>query len=334
MTDSQNISEPKNPDEIDLGQLLQMIKRVFNRLFRSFLRLFLFLKKNAFILIGLILLGGGIGYGLNKMVPKRMKTEIIVKPSAESTDYLYDVVNEIQANIASKNKRFFETLGVDLDQIEGFEITIEPIEEEDNRANFENDIKYLELLEKFKTDEFVTEVVKSEILHKSTLNHRITFYYRQSQKENNFVEQLIKYIESNVYFNDLSKIYTENAKERITQNQKLIAQIDGLVESVSKKMASDLSNVGPDRIVFGTEEKSEVGELLILKDKLIKDIELSKLQVYEKQTSIRILNLGRPQQVKKSILGKNIVLFPTIFIGAFFLWSILLYFNRKAKDLT
>ena len=44
--------QPNNntSDEIDLGQLFQMIGRGFNKLGISFLRLFLYLKKRAFIL--------------------------------------------------------------------------------------------------------------------------------------------------------------------------------------------------------------------------------------------------------------------------------------------
>ncbi|MEL6306400.1 MAG: hypothetical protein AAFQ20_16680 [Bacteroidota bacterium] len=54
-------------DEIDLGQLFQLIGKGFNRLGVGFLRLFLYLKKRALILSGLVILGVAMGYGLNQI---------------------------------------------------------------------------------------------------------------------------------------------------------------------------------------------------------------------------------------------------------------------------
>ena len=54
MASNQSPSTQSNSDEIDLGQLFQLIGRGFNAIFRWFLRVFLYLKKNILLLIGLV----------------------------------------------------------------------------------------------------------------------------------------------------------------------------------------------------------------------------------------------------------------------------------------
>ena len=66
MAENQSPKTQNSSDEIDLGQLFQLIGKGFNAIFRFFLRVFLYLKKNIFILIGLVVIGFVLGFGLNK----------------------------------------------------------------------------------------------------------------------------------------------------------------------------------------------------------------------------------------------------------------------------
>ena len=82
---SQSLKTQNSSDEIDLGQLFQLIGRVFNAMFKFFLRIFIYLKKNIFILLGLVILGFGVGYALSKIVSKKLKTEVKSRPSRSAT---------------------------------------------------------------------------------------------------------------------------------------------------------------------------------------------------------------------------------------------------------
>ena len=95
MTENQTPDKQNSSDEIDLGQLFHLIGRGFNAVFLFFLRLYKYLKNNILILIGLVVIGFALGYGLNKLTTQNLKTEIIVKPQMDSKNYLYDVINEI-----------------------------------------------------------------------------------------------------------------------------------------------------------------------------------------------------------------------------------------------
>ena len=333
MAEEQRPNNQNSSDEIDLGQLFQMIGRGFRRIFKAILRLFLYLKKNALILIGLAVMGVAIGFGLNQIVNKRLKIEIIVKPNLESKDYLYNVVNELQSNIIAEDTAFFKSIDIDVTGIKGFEITIEPVEEKNSRSNMDEDIKYLELLEKFQNNAFVSDVVKSEISNKSSLNHRITVYYKNAQEGNGYAKKIMAYINSNEYFNELVKIHRENALERIEYNEGLIKQVDELIISYSNKMANLQSGSGEGRIILDAERQSDITDFFEIKNNLIRDTERKKLELYQQQNAIKIINFGNMQQVQKSLLGKNIVLIPFILMTLFFLVSIIKFLDRKAKEM-
>ncbi len=324
-------NQANSSDEIDLGQLFQLIGKGFNELFRAFLRLFLYLKKNALILLGLIVLGAAMGYGLNRIISKKLKTEVIVKPQIESKNYLYDVVDEIQANIRSKNIGFFQEIGLDIEDLSGFEISIAPVD--DGKKSSESEMKFLELLQSFENTDAVADIVRAELQNKSSFNHRITFLYKEASKGKLFAEKVMAYINSNEYFDGLLEIHQENAKRRIEENKSLLKQVDELISNYSKRMTQNDNIEGNDRIVLDNQERLNITGLFNLKNTLIKDIESKKLELSQKTEAIKIINFGKAQEVQKAVFSKTIVKIPLIFLGGFFLTSIFIYFNKKSKEI-
>lgn len=90
-----------NSDEIDLGQLFQMIGRGFQKLFNFIGSIFkgvfhiimlflLFVQKNI-ILIGAAIIAGGIGgFVLDQIVPERYISRMVVEPNFNSVQQLYN----------------------------------------------------------------------------------------------------------------------------------------------------------------------------------------------------------------------------------------------------
>ncbi|NNL03584.1 MAG: hypothetical protein HKP39_15020, partial [Eudoraea sp.] len=194
MADQQTPKATSSNDEIDLGQLFNMIGRGFKNLFNWFLRAFLYFKKNFFILLALVIVGGLIAFGLNQIIVKKLKTEVIVKPNLESKDYLYDVVNEIQAKIKSGDTVFFNEIGFKDAILKGYDIEIEEILVNNTS---EDNLEYLELLEKFQDNGLVSDIIRSELLNKSSLEHRITFTYKDAENGPKFTKKVMEYINSN-----------------------------------------------------------------------------------------------------------------------------------------
>ncbi|MRX64317.1 hypothetical protein [Maribacter luteus] len=333
MAENNTPNNTNSSDEIDLGQLFQLIGKGFNSIFRGFLRVFLYLKKNALILLGLIVLGGAIGFGLNRITTKKLKTEVIVKPNLDSRNYLYEVVDEIQSNIKAKDTLFFKDLGIDIENLDGFEVTVESLG--DTRKNNEQGTEYLELLKGFEgSSEAISDIVRAEILSKSTLiNHKITFYFKDPILGQDYAKKLMAYINSNAYFNELIEIYNVNAEERIKQNTNLVGQIDGLIASYGDKLASKDSNpVTQGTISFDTEEKIDLKGLFDLKNGLLKDIESKKVELKTRTEAVKVINFGKPQQVQKAFFGKKIILIPLLLVGLFFLGSFLKFLNKKVGE--
>ncbi|MCB0373835.1 MAG: hypothetical protein KDD31_12555, partial [Muricauda sp.] len=161
-------AKQNSSDEIDLEQLFQMIGKWFNKLGIFFLRVFLYLKKNAIILAGLVVLGGAIGYGLKFVTSEKMQLDVIVRPNLESKDYLYDVITEIESNIKSKNESFFNDMGISLEEIKGLEVFIEPVKKDMEKAA-EKQLEYLEILQKFQNSDLVSDVLREELLKNAEL---------------------------------------------------------------------------------------------------------------------------------------------------------------------
>ncbi|MBT8185747.1 MAG: hypothetical protein KJN76_12955 [Eudoraea sp.] len=322
----------RSNDEIDMGQLLQMIANGFRSLFKRFLRLFVYLKRNAIKLVALIILGLAAGFGLNQIVTKKLKTEVIVKPNLESKSYLYSVIGEIKTNVKARDTSFFKEMGVVVEDLKGFDVTIEPVEKNTIESSTDDDIKYLEMLEKFRGDELITDVVRTEILNRSNLNHKITFFYKDPEIGQELSAKLMQYINSNEYFNELVAVNKSNAEERILQNQNLVKQIDDLLKDFSEKMTRSGQN-GEGRIVIDNEDQLDITGLISLKNSLLRDVERKKLELQSQKEAIRVINFGKSQEVQKAFFGKNLVLIPLILILLFFLIDVIKYLNRKSGEM-
>lgn len=328
--ESNSIKNSKN-NEIELGQLFQMIGNAFNQIFQWLLSIFLFFKRNAILLIVLVILGVATGIGLNQITTKKIKTEVIVSPNLESKNYLYDVVAELQANVRSKDTFFLQSLGIDVNKLEDFDIQVAPVSG-GNKENLEKDMKYLELLQSFENSEAISDLVRAEILDKNSKDQRITFYYKDPKIGDAYARIFMDYINSNSFYKEVVRTYMENAQNRIVQNDSLLKQIDMLITNYSKKMLAENNGI-EGQITLNNEQQLNVPQLFSLKNQLIRDTEAKKLELEGRKEAITIINFGKPQKVLKPLYKKNIFLFPLLFTGIFFLFAFLKYLNKKAMEI-
>lgn len=319
-----------NSDEIDLGQLFQMIGKGVNSIFRSLLRIFLYFKKNMVILIGLAVIGAGIGYGLSKIVSKKLKIEVIVKPQMDSKNYLYDVIDEIQANLKNKDSVFFKSIGMELTNFEGLAVLINKVKPDEGD---ESDSKYLELLQSFENTEAISDIVRAELQNKTSFNHRITFLFKNPDIGKDFAEKIMKYINENEYFKGLITVYRTNATSRIEENKELLKQVDEIITNYSKNMGDSSASSGTDRIVLDNKETVNITGLFQLKNDLIQDIETKKIELENSTEVIKVINFGKSQPIQKPMFSRWIAALPMVLIGIFFIASLLTYLNKKAKAL-
>jgi hypothetical protein len=335
MADNLHPTNQNSSDEIDLGQLLDLVKKGFHNLGNFFLRIFIYFKRNVLKLAGLILLGIGISFGLSKVVSKKLKTDVIVRPNFESKNYLYDVVEELKANLKSQNEVFFNGLDVVVEDLEGFKINVAPIEDEEVESDDSilNEIRYLEILENFKDETFVIDILRSELTEKSVIDHKIIFNYKDPIAGPIVVKKLMKYISTNTYFSELKAVHDENAALRINKNTQLIDQIDQLVNNYSVALLADKQKSGTGVVYMEKENTLNVPSLLSLKNILLKEIEEKRLEIEQNKSVLGILNFGNTQEVKKTFLDQTYFIIPAQLLAGFFLLSLFKYLDRKSKEI-
>lgn len=317
-------------DEIDLGQLFRLIGAGFHSVFRGLLRVFLFLKKNAIILGILIVAGLAAGYALNSLLVEKQSIELIVKPNLESKEYLYNVVTELESNIKSENYEFFRELGVELHNLKEYDIEIEPLGEK--TKILEDDMKYLELLKEFESSGLISDVLRAEILNRSSLSHRILITFKNPEKGTELAQAIVTYINSNPFFAELIKVTWENGMQRIERNEALIVQIDTIVHKYTQKLQAAPTAASGQLLLEETDQLDVTG-LLDLKTSLIRDTERTRLNLVQQKDPVSIVNFGKQREELKSLFGKRIVLLPSIFVSLFLLFRLFQYLTRKAKEL-
>ncbi|WP_291867288.1 hypothetical protein [Maribacter sp.] len=321
-------------DEIDLGQLFQIIRNGFHKVFIGFLRVFLYLKKNILILAILSVIGVGIGYGLSQISEITKKTEVIVKPNFESKDYLYGIVSELQSKIKGKDYDFYSGLEINLEELKGLKIEIQPVQSKSN-VDLEQSLKYLDYLGNLKDDNSIKEVIKNEVLASSYVNHKISFYYKNAELGQDAAKKIMLFINDNNYFKELKEIYLFNSESRIKENEELIKQIDVLITNYSKALGnkSSANEKGEGMVLLGGEEGLNIPQLFNLKNNLIESSAANKLLKREHKETIKILSFGGPQQIKKEFLKDGLTLIPTVLVILFFMWSLLKFLNKRTKEL-
>lgn len=282
------------------------------------------------ILLALIVLGAGAGYGLNQVLSKKLKREVIVKPNMESKTYLYDVVEEIQANILAKDESFFEAMGVSVGNLKDYEIFVAPVDEKNKGS--EEELKYLEVLQNFEDTDAIADIVRAELQDNSSFNHRITILYKDAKEGREFAEKVLAYINSNGYFEEMIAVYRENAKNRIAANEVLLKQIDDIIVNFAEQMGNTDKATSGDKIVLDNQERVNITGLFEMKIP-DQDIEAKKIELTDRTDPIRIINLGETQELVKPFFGETIILIPTVLVGLFFLYFLLVYLDKKALEM-
>ena len=328
--------KPSESEEIDLEQMFGMVRKGFKKLGNAFLRLYLFLRRNFLKLAIIFVVGIGIGLALNTLIPEKLKMEVIVRVNFDSRNYLYDAVEQIQANVSARDTVFLRQLGIADYNLKGFKIEVEPLEEEKelDSDRIKLEMQYLELLQNFKDENYVLDIIRSELNRKSSLNHRIIFTYADVKNSKAIGEKIINYLNNNSYFKDVKTIYEQNATSRISKNMELVDQIDELISNYSKGMVNRGDKLGQATVFMEGENGLNIPSLLTLKARLIKEVEEKKLDLVQQKGTLTIVNFGETQSVRKPFFNKRIVAIPMYLILAFFFLSFLLYLNRKADELT
>ncbi|MEM9077480.1 MAG: hypothetical protein AAGC43_10590 [Bacteroidota bacterium] len=277
----------KNSDEIDLGPLFQAIGRGFQKLFiflrsifKSFFHLaillLLFIQKNFWILTLAVLIGGVGGFFIDRQLPEKYVSKMVVEPNFNSVQQLYnniDFYNDLAK--ASDSIALATALSInESDATSIKKIFVDSYSDENQKIRlFDDFIKELDTTT-IKTIDFEDYLKNFNSL--DARFHQISVVSTDNQVAKKMQPAIIGSISVNDYFKLQKKINDENLdlQEKIYNQQ--LAEIDSLqklyktvlVKEADKPMQGTNINLAEN----GESQNKElalVKEREVIKEKLV-----------------------------------------------------------------
>lgn len=284
-----------NSTEIDLSFIPQKISSIFSNVGYSVYQFIRFIMRNIWILLGLVIIGVGIGFFLDKKQNKVYRHEVIVIPNFESTSFLYNYIENYKPN--PKNTPIVRVKIEPIVDVLQFVTVGENLEVAKYLS--ENNIQ----IDKYKKGN------QTPLLYKE---HKITIFTNGFDTDGKAVQEFIDKINQEDYFIRKGKITRENRIQMMEDYEKTIANIDAIIE----KLGSDTTPRASDVTI---EMNSETNDLITTKKGLIHSLAWLKITQLEEQDIIyqaaRFSNIERSSTIFKITVPVFLIL---CFLGLLF----------------
>ena len=314
---------PQNTDnqEIDLSQISKKIGNFFENIATLIFKGILFFKRNIIWVGILFIIGAGAGFYLDKNI-KVYDNELIVSPNFGSVDYLYAKIDLINSKVEEGDTLFLKNV-VGIKATKKFkEINIVPIT--DVYKFIENKDQNFELIKLMAEDGDVKKVINESLTSKNYPFHIITFSTIGQTTDDETVKPILKYLNDSDYFKLIQKEYVNNVKIKMFENDTLISQINGLLNSFNGK--------GGDKIVYYS-EKSQLSDVIKTKDQLVYEQGSHRIELVNLDKIVKQMSATLNVRSNKSVNGKLKYVLPLLLIFSFILVGSFksYYKNQMAK---
>ncbi|GAA4051109.1 hypothetical protein [Flavobacterium chungnamense] len=328
-TNSQN----NDNQEIDLSDISKKIGGLYDAVLMSIFNMLLFFKRKALILVLLFIIGAGLGYFLDSN--KNYDSQIIVAPSG-GVDYLYSKIDLIKSRLSEKDQTFFKSIGINnSDKIQN--IKIEPIVDLYNFVNNNTAIasnaqntQNFEVIKLLAESNDINKVIEDELTSKNYPYHSLLISSSGRIESDDIIKPLLKYLNTDDYMSQISKINKENILIKMKKNEEEIVQIDSIISVISKNISK---NNKSNNLIYNN-ENSEINAMFELKNKLISEIASQKIQLVKIESFIKDISITPNIINNKGTNGKMKLILPILFISLFVLISLFLAFYKNQSTKT
>lgn len=308
--------------EIDLSQISKKIGGFFEGISNKIFHLILYIRKNIVVIGILFMIGAGLGWYLDR-TNKSYDNQIIVTPNFTSTDYLYSKINLINSKIKEGDTLFLKNVVGIKDTKKFNKITIEPITDiyrfiGSNPVNFE----FVKLLAE---DGDLKKIVDDKLTSKNYLFHNITFSTSKPTSNEATVQPLLDFLNNSEYYKKVQKEYVGNLKMKMIENDSIIGQINGVLNSFSNTVNGSQKS---DKLVYYN-ENTQLNEVIKTKDELIKEQGSLRLQLIDTDKIIKETSSTINIKNTEFINGKRKFFVPIFFVVLFLVFSSLKAFYKK-----
>ena len=315
---------------------VKKINGFFGNISLSIFKGILFLKRNILILISLFVIGGVLGYFLDK-TNNNYDSEIIVSPNMGGTDYLYSKVELLTSKLEERDHTFFKSIGIKNPEKITL-IEIKPIIDiysfvNQNTANASNaqNTQNFELMKLLAESSDINKVIKDEITSKNYPHHKIHIVTNSKISSEEIVQPIINFLNTDKYLNEILAISKENILIKMKKNEELINQTDSLINILTINLSK---NQKSSNLVYNN-ENNQFNSFFELKNSLINEIGAQRIALINSNVVIKDISTVVNIKNTKGINNKFKFILPVLFIFLFIVIAMVnsLYKKQKARFL-
>ncbi|NUY80126.1 hypothetical protein HUK80_04405 [Flavobacterium sp. MAH-1] len=304
--------------EIDLDALKQKMGNALDGLNTKLFRMLQFFIKNIIIISVLLVVGIGLGFYLDR-TQKTYDHELKVQPNFGSVDYLYGKINLLESKIEKGDTAYLKNVvGLKYPK-KLLKIDIKPIVDV---YPFANQSEYnFELLKVMAEDGSIDKIIKEPATSKNYPSHMIYLRTKDIATDATTIQPILKYLNNSAYYAKLQVEYQKNLKIKMVANDRIIAQIDGILDQLGS------NNQASGQVYIN--QNTQLNDVIDSKDKLVRE-----------QGDLRVAQVNYDKIVKEQSQDVNIentevtngkmkLFLPILFIGLFVLVKLFIAFYKK-----
>lgn len=308
------MSTNSQEQEIDLSQIGKSISKGFQKAVNKCFDLLFFIQNKFLIVFVLLVIGGGLGFYLDK--EPNYTNDIVVIPNFGSNEYLYDKINLISLKLKEKDKAFFTKIGIN--NIKDFiSIEIQPVNGIYNFINSESQKNNFELVKLMSENGEIEKILQDQTTSKNYYLHGINIKTAIAYQQKDLIDPLLHFLQQSEYFLKLQKIQQDNLEEKLIANKAIIAQIDQIVLSLNQNKTGSSVSIS---------ENTGLSDLIQKKDDLILENQKLAANRLEFERIIKDQDIVSNQMNTSGANNKLKFIFPLLFV----LFYLLGYWFSKA----
>lgn len=171
----------------------------------------------------------------------------------------------------------------------------------------------------------IKKVVTDKITSKNYANHKISIKTKDKISNKNTLEPLLNYLNTNDYFNNIKESKLNSINIKISENQGIISQINGLINQFSSAINSPQKS---DKLVYYN-ENTQLNDVLKNKENLISETSYLKLQLIDLSKTIKDTSSVINIKDNEKLNNKLKFFLPLIFIFIFIFVGFVKNFYKK-----
>ena len=317
------------PEEIDLGILFKKINGFFGNVSFSIFKSILFVKKNALLLLKIVVSGVVLGYLLD-FSTKVYDNDVIVTPNMGGTDYLYAKIDLLSSKLKEKDFKFFNSIGISNPK-KIVSIEIDPVVDiysfvnNSTSAASAQNTQNFELVKLLSESSDINKVIKEELTSKNYPHHKIHIVTTSTTTERETIKPLLKYLNTDDYLNQILAVSKDNIKIKMKKNEELIAQTDSLIRILTVNLTK---NQKSSNLVYNN-ENNQFNSFFDLKNNLINEIASQKIALINQNAIIKDISTVTNIKNTEGTNGKMKFLVPLLFLTLYLLALFFIGFYKK-----